>query len=64
MDSMNDIGVVAGPAPGQTAHTHRRRGLAVTGFIATLAVAARAEIRQMSAQEVPRRAVTTQGWGL
>jgi Family of unknown function (DUF6069) len=37
MNSMNDTGAVAGPAPGQTSHTHRLRGLAVTGFIATLA---------------------------
>ena len=37
MNSMNDTGVVARPAPGQTSHTHRLRGLAVTGFIATLA---------------------------
>jgi hypothetical protein len=37
MNSMNDTGVVAGPASGQTSHTHRLRGLAGTGFIATLA---------------------------
>jgi hypothetical protein len=37
MNRMNDSGVVAGPAPGQTSHTHRLRGLAVTGFVATLA---------------------------
>ena len=37
MNSMKDSGVVAGPASGQTSHTHRLRGLAVTGFIATLA---------------------------
>ena len=37
MNSMNDTGVVAGPAPGRTGHTHRLRGLAGTGFIATLA---------------------------
>src|SRR3954462_8840213 len=35
MDSMNDPGVVAGPASGQPSHTHRLRGLAGTGFIAT-----------------------------
>ena len=35
MNSMNDTGVVAGPASGQTSHTHRLRGLA--GFISTLA---------------------------
>jgi hypothetical protein len=37
MSSMNDTGVVAGPASGRTSHTYRLRGLAVTGFIATLA---------------------------
>ena len=37
MNSMNDTGVVAGPASGQTSHTHRLRGLTVTGCIATLA---------------------------
>jgi hypothetical protein len=36
MNSINDTGVVAGPAPGQTSHTHRLRGLAGTGLIATL----------------------------
>ena len=37
MNGMNDTGVVAGPASGQTSHTHRIRGLVGTGFIATLA---------------------------
>src|SRR4249919_4153445 len=37
MNSMNDSGLVAGPASGYTSHTHRLRGLAVAGFIATLA---------------------------
>ena len=37
MSSMNDTGVVAGPASDQTSHTHRLRALAGTGFIATLA---------------------------
>jgi hypothetical protein len=37
MFSTNDTGVIAGPASGRTSHTRRRRGLAVTGFIATLA---------------------------
>jgi len=37
MNSMNDTGVVAGPAPGRTSYTHRLRGLAGTGFVATLA---------------------------
>ena len=39
MHSMNDTGGVAGPASGQTSHTHRLRGLTVTGFIATLTAA-------------------------
>ena len=37
MNSMNDTGAVAGPASDQTSHTHRLRGLARAGFIATLA---------------------------
>jgi hypothetical protein len=37
VNSMNDTGVIAGPASGQTSHTHRLRGLAGTGLIATLA---------------------------
>jgi hypothetical protein len=37
MNSMNDNKIVAGPASGQTSHTHRLRGLAATGFIAMLA---------------------------
>ena len=37
MDSMNHTGVVAGPASSRTSHTHRLRGLAGTGFIATVA---------------------------
>lgn len=36
MNGMNDTGAVAGPASGQTSHPRRLRGLAVTGFIATL----------------------------
>jgi hypothetical protein len=37
MNSMNDTGAVAGAASGRTSHTHRLRGLAGTGLIATLA---------------------------
>jgi hypothetical protein len=37
MSSMNDTRLVAGPASGQTSHTHPPRGLAGAGFIATLA---------------------------
>src|SRR5688500_5176685 len=40
MNSMNDTGVVAGPASGQNSHTHRLRRLVVTGFIPTLAAMA------------------------
>jgi len=36
-EELNDTGVVAGPASGQTSHTHRLRGLAGIGFITTLA---------------------------
>ena len=37
MDSMDEAGVVAGPAPGRIRHTHRLRGLAATGLVATVA---------------------------
>lgn len=37
MDNMFDTGVLAGPTTSRTSHTHRLRGLAGTGFIATLA---------------------------
>jgi hypothetical protein len=37
MSSMQDTALVAGPASGRTSHTHRLRGLAGTGFVATLA---------------------------
>ncbi|GAA0712467.1 hypothetical protein Drose_13620 [Dactylosporangium roseum] len=37
MNSMRDTGGGAGPASGRTSRTHRLRGLAGTGFIATLA---------------------------
>lgn len=37
MSRMNDNEVVARPASGRTSHTRRLRGLAGTGFIATLA---------------------------
>src|SRR5687768_10417059 len=40
MDSMNDTGVGAGPASGQTSRTHRLPGLAGAGLIATLAAMA------------------------
>jgi hypothetical protein len=37
MNSRNSTAVVPGPVSGQTSHTHRLRGLAGTGFVATLA---------------------------
>src|SRR5215216_5492406 len=37
MNNVSDTGVVAGLASGRTSHTHRLRGLAGTGFMATLA---------------------------
>jgi hypothetical protein len=52
MNSMNDTGVVAGPASGQTSHTHRLRGLAVTGFIATLAAMVATTLAAALAQAV------------
>jgi len=52
MNSMNDTGVVAGPASGQTSHTQRFRGLAGTGFIATLAAMAATTLAAAFAQAV------------
>ncbi len=52
MKSMNDTGVVAGPASGQTSHTHRLRGLAATGFIATLAAIVATTLAAALAQAV------------
>jgi hypothetical protein len=49
---MNDAGVVAGPAPGQTSHTHRLRALAGTGFIATLAAMVATTLAAALAQAV------------
>ena len=37
MNHISDAGVLADPATGRTSYTHRLRGLAVTGFTATLA---------------------------
>jgi len=37
MNRVNDTRIIAGPASGKTSHTHRLRGLAMTGSIATLA---------------------------
>jgi hypothetical protein len=52
MDNMNDAGAVAGPASGQTNHTHRLRGLAGAGFIATLAAMLATTLAAAAAQAV------------
>jgi hypothetical protein len=52
MNSMNDAGVVADPASGRTSHTHRLRGLAGTGFIATLAAMVATTLAAALAQAV------------
>ena len=50
MDSMKDTGVVAGPASGRSSHTHRLRGLAGTGLLATLAAMAATTLAAALAQ--------------
>ena len=52
MNSMNDTGVVAGPTSGRTSHTRRLRGLAGTGFIATLAAMVATTLAAALAQAV------------
>lgn len=52
MSSMNDTGVVAGRASGQTSHPHRIRGLAVTGVIAALAAVLATTLAAALAQAV------------
>jgi hypothetical protein len=52
MNSMNDTGVVAGPASGQNSHTHRLRRLVVTGFIPTLAAMVATTLAAALAQAV------------
>jgi hypothetical protein len=52
MNSMNDTGVAAGPASGRTSHTHRLRGLASIGFIATLAAMVATTLAAALAQAV------------
>ncbi|HEV7629189.1 MAG TPA: DUF6069 family protein [Streptomyces sp.] len=52
MNSMNDTGVVAGPASDRTRSTHRLRGLAVTGFIAALAAMVATTLAAALAQAV------------
>ena len=50
MDSTHGTGVVPGPASGKTRHTHRLRGLAGAGFIATLAAMAATTLAAALAQ--------------
>jgi len=52
MSNMFDTGVGAGLASGQTSHTHRLRGLAGTGFIATLAAMVATPLAAALAQAV------------
>ncbi|MFG2677369.1 DUF6069 family protein [Streptomyces sp. NPDC048445] len=52
MNSMDDTGVVAGAASGRSSHTHRLRGLAGTGFIATLAATVATTLAAALAQAV------------
>ena len=52
MNSMNATGLVAGPASGQTSHTHRLRWLAGTGFIGTLAAMVSTTLAAALAQAV------------
>jgi hypothetical protein len=59
MNSMNDTGVVPGPASGQTSHTHRLRGLAGTGFIATWTPPPAGCPTTSSGTPAPRRSATS-----
>ena len=52
MNSMNDTGLVAGPASGQTSHTHRLGGLVAAGFIAALAAMVATTLAAALAQAV------------
>ena len=52
MNSMKDTGVLAGPASGQSSLTHRLRGLAGTGLLATLAAMAATTLVAALAQAV------------
>ena len=52
MNSMKDTGLVAGPATGQTSHTHRLRRLAGTGLMATLAAMAATTLAAALARSV------------
>ncbi|MER7443799.1 DUF6069 family protein [Micromonospora avicenniae] len=52
MTSTNDPGAVADPASGRASHIHRLRGLAVTGFVATLAAIVATTVAAALAQAV------------
>ncbi|MEU9828854.1 DUF6069 family protein [Micromonospora chersina] len=52
MNSTNEAAAVAGPASGRTGRTHRLRGLAVTGLIATLAAMVATTLAAALAQAV------------
>src|SRR5437899_2905548 len=52
MFNMFDTGVVAGPASGRTSRTHRLRGLAGTGLVATLAAMVATTLAAALAQAV------------
>ncbi|MEU9324452.1 DUF6069 family protein [Streptomyces canus] len=52
MNSMNDSGVDTGQLSGQTSRTHRLRGLAGTGFLATLAAMVATTLAAVLAQAV------------
>ncbi|MGW5261884.1 DUF6069 family protein [Microbispora sp. NPDC004025] len=52
LNSMNDTGLVAGPASGRTRHAHRLRGLAGTGLVAALAAMAATTLAAVLARAV------------
>src|SRR5687767_683254 len=52
MNSMNETKIDAGPASGHSRHTHRLRGLAGTGVIATLAAMVATTLAAALAQAV------------
>jgi hypothetical protein len=52
MNSINDAGVVAGPASGESSYSHRLRGLAADGSIATLAAMVATTVAAALAQAV------------
>jgi len=52
MDSMNDSGVVAGPASSRTSHTQRLHGFAATGLFATVAAMVATTLAAALAQAV------------